>query len=227
MESSTEYYRKIKISRGVITAVRFVTEFIYGFFVFRNVGPTITVYGSARFKPGNKYYDTAITIGKKLALRGIAVMTGGGPGIMEAANKGAKEVGGNSYGCRIDISTEKEQNKYLDKNIKFKYFFTRKFMLARFSMGFIALPGGFGTLDELFEMVTLVKTEKVAGFPIVLIGVDFWQPMIDTLEETFISNGTITPEELKSIFLTDSVDDALQYIEETFARISGAQKNTN
>ena len=225
MDTQINSVKKVKMSRGIMTAIKFVYEFLCGFFIFRKSGPTVTVYGSARFKPGDKYYDLAVAIGKKLALHGIAVMTGGGPGVMEAANRGAKEVGGDSYGCRIDISTERNENKYLDKNMLFRYFFTRKFMLARFSMGFIALPGGFGTMDEIFEMVTLVKTEKIAEFPIVLIGVEFWQPLIDYLETTFVANGTISQDEVKALFLTDSIDEALNHIEEKTSRINNESKH--
>ncbi|MEE3003389.1 MAG: TIGR00730 family Rossman fold protein [Pseudomonadota bacterium] len=225
MKKSIELAKKNRISRGIIFALKFITEFLRGYLTFRNIGPTITVYGSARFKPGEKYYDMALAVGKKLALNGIAVMTGGGPGVMEAANKGAKLVGGKSYGCSVVIPCEQRSNKYVDKSVVFKYFFTRKFMLARFSSAFIALPGGYGTMDEIFEMATLVKTEKISEFPIVLIGSEYWQPLLDYLKNTFVKNGTIYAEELECFYLTDSIDSALEYIETAVKRINNEQQS--
>lgn len=213
-----------KLSNAISIALKSASEFLYGYFKFHNVDKLVTVYGSARLKPGSDYYELGVEVGKKLALNGIGVMTGGGPGIMEAANKGAKEAGGCSYGCRINIATEKSQNKYLDCDLKFKYFFTRKYMLARFSIGFIALPGGFGTMDELFEMLTLVCTEKIERFPIVLIGVDYWKPLIEYLDKTFVKNGVITAEELKLMYLTDSIDEAINYIQSKFSEIPDEKK---
>jgi len=224
MKATISSVNKYKLSSAISIAFKSASEFLYGYFKFRNAGPLVTVYGSARFKPGNDYYELGVAAGKKLALNGISVMTGGGPGIMEAANKGAKEAGGGSYGCRINILTEKSQNKYLDCNLKFKYFFTRKYMLARFSIGFIALPGGFGTMDELFEMLTLVCTEKIERFPIVLIGVDYWKPLLEYLDNTFVKNGVITAEELKLMYLTDSIDEAINYIQSKFAEIPYEKK---
>jgi len=219
MKNTLTIMKKNRMSRGIIVAAKFIKEFLHGCLAFRNIGPTITVYGSARFKPGQKYYDIAVELGKVLAKNGIAVMTGGGPGIMEAANKGAKLGGGKSYGCSIIIPCESRNNPYVDKGVTFKYFFARKFILSKFSSGFIALPGGYGTMDEIFEMATLVKTEKIPGFPIVLIGTEFWQPMIDYLDNTFVANGTIYKEELDCFYLTDSIDDALGYIKKTVSRI--------
>ena len=167
----------------------------------------------------------ALDVGKRLALNGVAVMTGGGPGIMEAANKGAKLVGGKSYGCSVIIPCEQRSNKFIDKSVVFKYFFTRKFMLARFSSAFIALPGGYGTMDEIFEMATLVKTEKISEFPIVLIGSEYWQPLLDYLKDTFVKHGTIHAEELECFYLTDSIDAALEYIETAVKRINHDQQS--
>lgn len=224
MKISIRDVKDYKLFSAVSIALKSASEFLYGYFTFRNVGPLVTVYGSARFKPNDDYYKLGVEVGKKLALNGIGVMTGGGPGIMEAANKGAKEAGGGSYGCRISILTERSQNSYLDCNLKFKYFFTRKYMLARFSIGFIALPGGFGTMDELFEMLTLVCTEKIKRFPIVLIGVEYWKPLLEYLDNTFVKNGVITAEELKLIYLTDSIDEAINYIQSKFAEIPNEKK---
>jgi len=206
-------------SRSLGRLVKIILDFVRGFLAFRHIGPTITVYGSARFKPGHQYYQLGLQVGARLAQEGIGVMTGGGPGIMEAANRGAFEAGGKSYGCSIVLPRE-HRNPYITKQICFRYFFARKYMLARFSMGFIALPGGYGTMDEIFEMVTLIKTEKIRGYPVVLLGKTFWQPLIDYLATTFVDQKTIDTEELQCLYLTDSLDDAMRYIHKTLERIA-------
>ena len=221
----THHFNLYGAIMGVIRACRFVWEFINAFVVFSNIGPTITVYGSARLGENDRYYQTGVSVGSALAKAGYAVMTGGGPGIMEAANKGARLAGGSSYGASIVIPNEQRFNQYLDKHHAFKYFFTRKFALTRFSSGFIALPGGYGTLDEIFEMATLVKTEKIDHFPIVLIGVSFWKPMLDYLAEQYIPLGTLHEKELQCFYLTDSVDDAIDYIQKRVS-ILHANKST-
>lgn len=202
-----------------------VTEIFHAFKVFFEmcisfrklhfIGPCVTVFGSARFREGNKYYELAEDLGKKLALKGFAVMTGGGPGIMEAANKGARSVKGMSIGCNIVLPREQKHNEYLDLWLEFKYFMVRKFMLAKFSYGFVVLPGGFGTLDELFNIITLVQTKKMKNFPIVLIGTEFWSPLKQMLEEMFIPVGTIDKEDLDLILFTDDPEHAAQFITET------------
>lgn len=204
---------------SLMRLTQILLDFVRGYLTFRHIGPTITVYGSARFEPEHQYYQLAIRLGARLAKEGIAVMTGGGPGIMEAANRGAFQAGGKSYGCTIVLPRE-HLNPYVTKQMRFRYFFARKYMLTRFSMGFIALPGGYGTMDEIFEMVTLIKTDKIRGYPIVLLGKTFWQPLIDYLASTFIDQKTIDAEELQCLYLTDSIDDAMQYIHETLDRIA-------
>lgn len=201
----------------ISTVSRFVKEQLQAYFTFRHIGPVITVYGSARFKEDNPHYQKAVELGTKLAKSGFAVMTGGGPGIMEAANKGAQLAGGISCGCSIKIAEERVQNKYLDKHVYFSNFFTRKVNLTKFSTGFIALAGGYGTLDELFEMATLIKTNKMKNFPIVLIGSDFWQPLVEYMASKLIENKTIYQSELECFYLTDSTDDAVAYIENFIA----------
>ena len=210
---NTHHFNLQSMIHGSKSSVKFVIEFLKCFFTFSNIGPTITVYGSARLGEDNAYYKTGIAVGSALAKAGYGVMTGGGPGIMEAANKGAKRVGGKSFGASIIIPNEQRYNAYLDRHITFKYFFTRKFALTRFSSGFIALPGGYGTLDEIFEMATLVKTEKVDSFPIVLIGVTFWQPLLDYLTHTFLPLGTLNQKEIECFYLTDSIEEAIAYID--------------
>lgn len=191
--------------------VNIIRDFVRGYIAFRRIGTTITVYGSARFKSDHPYYQLAVTLGERLAKEGIAVMTGGGPGIMEAVNKGAFEVGGQSYGCGIDIPRE-TPNPFVNKQVHFSYFFSRKYMLEQFSCGFIILPGGFGTLDELFQIVTLIKTKKISECPVILLGSTYWKPLIDYMSNTLIKEKTIEPVELDCLYLTDSIDDAIHYI---------------
>src|SRR6187455_2345489 len=158
-------------------AIKFFLEFVRGFRALHFVGPCVTVFGSARFKEDHPYYALGREMGKRLAQLGLTVMTGGGPGIMEAANRGAKEAGGCSIGCNIILPHEQHPNPYLDLFVEFPHFFVRKVMLVKYSYAFVALPGGFGTLDEIFEVATLVQTRKIQDFPLVLVGREFWQPL--------------------------------------------------
>lgn len=192
--------------------IRIAAEFISGFRALHFVGPCVTVFGSARFKEEHPYYKLARETGAYLAEAGFTVMTGGGPGVMEAANRGAKDVGGRSIGCNIELPHEQSENPYLDRFITFRYFFVRKVMLVKYSYAFIALPGGFGTLDELFECLTLVQTRKISEFPIVLIGREFWQPLVSYLRSTFVRAGTIGAEDPDLIFLTDSPEEAVKHV---------------
>lgn len=192
--------------------VRIMMEFVRGFRELHFVGPCVTVFGSARFKEDHEYYALGRAMGKRLAEVGFTVMTGGGPGIMEAANRGAKDAGGPSIGCNIKLPMEQQPNPYVDRFIEFRYFFVRKVMLMKYSYAFIALPGGFGTLDELFEVATLVQTNKVRNFPIVLMGVDFWEPLMAFMRERLIAVGTIDQEDYDRILVTDSTDQALGHI---------------
>lgn len=195
------------------SAVRYFLAFIRGFETLGAIDrPTVTVFGSARFREGNKYYELARELGRKLAEAGLAVMTGGGPGIMEAANRGAKEGGGLSIGCNIDLPFEQHPNPYLDIFLEFDNFFVRKVMLVKYSSAFVIMPGGFGTLDEAFETATLMQTDKIEDFPIVTMGTDFWQPLSVLLDESFVAEGTIHPEDAHLFQLTDSTDEALNII---------------
>jgi hypothetical protein len=193
-------------------ALRIFYELMQGFRKLHFVGPCVTVFGSARFQEDHAYYRTARRIGAALAEAGFTVMTGGGPGIMEAANRGAKDVGGRSVGCNIELPREQQPNPYLDRWITFKYFFVRKVMLVKYSYAFVALPGGFGTLDEVFETATLVQTGKIREFPLVLVGVDFWRPLLDFVRERLLANGTIGPEDVDRLQLTDSVEEVVDSI---------------
>ncbi|MFN8638683.1 MAG: TIGR00730 family Rossman fold protein, partial [Dehalococcoidia bacterium] len=185
------------------------------------VGPCVTVFGSARFPDGHRYSELGRATGAAFSKAGFAVMTGGGPGIMEAANRGAREAGGMSIGCNIDLPMEQAPNPYLDTYVKFHYFFLRKVMLVKYSYAFVALPGGFGTMDELFEALTLVQTKKILNFPVILIGVDFWQPMVDAVSRTFLREGTVDRLDMDRIFLTDSPEQAAGIVREAAIRQFG------
>jgi uncharacterized protein (TIGR00730 family) len=185
-------------------AFRIFREIIRGFRRLHFVGPCVTVFGSARFPESHRYYQQARAIGFELAKAGFTVMTGGGPGIMEAANRGAKDANGRSVGCNIVLPKEQEPNPFLDLFVEFNYFFVRKLMLAKYSYAFVAMPGGFGTIDELFEIATLVQTAKVKEFPIVLAGVDYWKPLIEYLENTMVAQKTIDQTDVDRFILSDS-----------------------
>ncbi len=189
-------------------ACRIFAEFIKGFRALHFVGPCVTVFGSARFKDDHKYYAMAREIGARISGLGFTVMTGGGPGIMEAANRGAREAGGPSIGCNIQLPMEQKPNPYLDKFIEFKYFFVRKVMLVKYSYAFVVMPGGFGTLDELFEALTLIQTAKISRFPIILMGRDFWQPMLDFMRDRLLAGGTISASDVDLLLITDSAEEA-------------------
>ena len=210
-------------------AARIFLEFIRGFRALHFVGPCVTVFGSARFKEDHKYYAVARDMGARIAQLGFTVLTGGGPGIMEAANRGAFEIGGASIGCNILLPMEQKPNPYVDKFVEFRYFFVRKVMLVKYSYAFVVLPGGFGTLDELFEALTLIQTQKIQDFPVVLMGVDYWTPMLDFIRERLILEGTINPEDLRLLMLTDSPDEAMAHIAScavSAAREAESQKAT-
>jgi uncharacterized protein (TIGR00730 family) len=191
---------------------RIMLEFIRGFRTLHFVGPCVTIYGSARFGEDHQYYKLAREVGSRIARLGLTVMTGGGPGIMEAANRGAKDAGGPSIGCNIKLPKEQAPNQYLDRFIEFRYFFVRKVMLAKYSYAFIALPGGFGTLDEMFEIATLVQTGKVRNFPLILMGRDFWAPLLAFMRDRLIAVGTIEQADYNRIFVTDSPQEAADRI---------------
>jgi uncharacterized protein (TIGR00730 family) len=203
------------------SAIRIFIQFLRGFRTFHFVGPCVTVFGSARFPEGHPYYTLARELGARLARAGFTVMTGGGPGLMEAVNRGAKDVGGRSVGCNIELPLEQKPNAYLDRWITFRHFYVRKVMLVKYSYAFVALPGGFGTLDEIFETATLIQTGKIRDFPLILMGRDFWQPLVDFLESRLVREGTVDPGDLKRLLLTDSVEEAVQSILDAATRRFG------
>src|SRR3972149_8943325 len=169
-------------------------------------GPGVTVFGSARFPSDHPYYGLAREAGYHLAKAGFTVITGGGPGIMEAANRGAKEAGGRTIGCNIELPSEQEPNPYLDITVNFQHFFVRKVMLVKYSCAFLVLPGGFGTFDEVFETATLIQTAKIQDFPVVLLGSEFWLPLLDLLRNTLVRHGTLDEADLEILHLTDSAE---------------------
>jgi len=199
-------------TKELFFTVEVLFEFIKGFRAFHFVGPCVTVFGSARTPNEHTFYEMAYNIGKRLSEIGFTVMTGGGPGIMEAANKGAKDAGGNSVGCNIELDFEQDPNPYMDKWVTFKYFFVRKVLLMKYSYAFVVMPGGAGTMDELFETLTLIQTKKISGFPVVLIGKDYWKNLTELLDD-FVKNNTISEADLKLFILTDSVDEAIEHIQ--------------
>lgn len=194
-----------------ITLMRVVWDFLRGFRVLHFVGPCVTLFGSARTKSDSPYYELGRKMGAGVARLGFTVMTGGGPGMMEAANRGAKEIGGRSVGCGIQLPHEQAMNAYLDRSVTMHYFFVRKALLIKYSYAFVVLPGGAGTLDELFEALTLIQTNKIRNFPIVIMGTEYWRELIDLMRK-MANAGTISTADLDLIYATDSVDDALEYI---------------
>lgn len=189
--------------------LRIEAEFVEGFGALAEIGPAIAVFGSARTKPGTPDYATAEQAGRRLAEAGFSVITGGGPGAMEATNKGAQEADGVSIGLNIELPFEQELNQWVDLGVNFRYFFTRKTMFVKYSQGFLVLPGGFGTLDELFEAVTLVQTHKITKFPVVLVGTDYWGGLVDWLKKAPLAAGTVNAEDLDVLTLTDDLDEAV------------------
>ena len=193
--------------------LRIQAEFVEGFGQLSELGPAVSVFGSARTKPDDPMYEAARQIAEKLCERGYAVITGGGPGAMEAANRGASECGGVSVGLGIELPHEQGLNEWVDMGINFRYFFVRKTMFVKYSQGYIVMPGGFGTLDELFEALTLSQTGKVTTFPIVLFGSAYWGGLVDWLRDTMLPDGKINAADLELVRITDDVDDAVAWFD--------------
>jgi uncharacterized protein (TIGR00730 family) len=210
-------YLRGKQSRAfeLVHGLGILREYVHGLRALRGIGPCITVFGSARLSETDPAYAVAREVGRGLATAGYAVMTGGGLGLMEATNRGARDVGGYSVGCNIELPKEQLPNDYLDLAVTFRHFFVRKVMLVKYSTGFIALPGGFGTLDELFEALTLVQTRKIEDFPIVLLGSAFWAPVLDVLRHDLIRAGTVTAADVAHLQLCDDAATAVAYVTAT------------
>ncbi len=198
--------------REMALLARAVTDFVRGFRVLHFVGPCVTIFGSARFGEAHPYYAIAREIGRRVSLMGFTVMTGGGPGLMEAANRGARDAGGLSVGCNIELSHEQDPNPYLDRWITCRYFFVRKVLLFKYSYGFFALPGGLGTLDELTEALTLIQNAKIQEYPVVLIGTAYWRPFISLLRE-MVTQGAVGASDLDLVMVTDDLDEAMRHLQ--------------
>ena len=195
---------------------KIMSEFVNGFEKMSKIGPCVTIFGSARTDKNNQYYKLATKIGKELSTHGYGVITGGGPGIMEAGNKGAKMGSAPSVGLNIDLPFEAHSNKFIDKDINFDYFFVRKVMFVKYSQAFVVMPGGMGTLDELFEALTLIQTKKIDKFPIILVGSKFWSGLIEWLNNTLIKEGTISEIDLKLISIVDTESEVIQIIDKFY-----------
>lgn len=202
--------------------LKVVREFVKGFRALHNLGPCVTVFGSARLQEGDPSYEKAREIGERIAGIGYGVMTGGGPGIMEAANRGAFEVGGESIGCNIQLPFEQSGNPYTTKSVTIKYFFVRKTLLTKYSKGFVIMPGGFGTLDEFFETLTLIQTAIIEDFPVVLFDTQYHRHVLEHIE-VMKERGTISPEDLNLMLVTDSVDDAIAYLQKGIEKVNGSK----
>jgi uncharacterized protein (TIGR00730 family) len=204
----------------LLTILRVLRDFLRGVRVLHFVGPCVTVFGSARTSPASPYYQMAQKVAAGIVELGFTVMTGGGPGIMEAANRGAREAGGRSVGCNIELPHEQAPNPYLDRTVTLRYFFVRKTLLVKYSYAFVILPGGFGTLDELFEALTLIQTGKIERFPVIVMGKEFWDHCLRFFE-TMAAHKTISAEDLNLVKVTDSVEEAVAWIREKAIRPFG------
>lgn len=218
MNTARKDWNDIKINDSW-AIFKIMSEFVEGYERMAKIGPCISLFGSARTKSDNKYYQIGMEIAEKLAKAGYGVITGGGPGVMEAANKGAQKGGGPSVGLNIDLPFEQNHNTYIDRehNLEFDYFFVRKVIFVKYSQGFVILPGGFGTLDELFEALTLIQTKKINKRPIVLVGKDYWGGLLDWIKTTMLEKEqNIHQEDLDQFALVDSADEAISYIEDFY-----------
>ncbi len=190
-------------------------EFVNGYEKMSAIGPCVSIFGSARTKPDHPYYKLTVSICQQLSQSGYGIITGGGPGIMEAGNRGASIAGGTSVGLNIDLPFEQNDNPYIDKDksLDFDYFFVRKVMFVKYAQGFVVMPGGFGTLDELFEALTLIQTKKIARFPIILVGTEFWSGLLDWIKNTMLEAGNISPEDLDLVRLVDTAEEVVSLID--------------
>ena len=213
--------RRLKELRLLLTVA---LDFFRGFRALHFVGPCVTVFGSARFKEDHPYYQLTRKLGAAIAKLGFTVMTGGGPGIMEAANRGAKDAGGRSVGCNIELPFEQKHNPYLDRWVTMRYFFVRKVLLLKYSYGFIIMPGGFGTMDEMFEALTLIQTGKVKNFPVIVMGTEYWGTMQPFLNR-MVKEGTISAADVDLLLFTDSVEEAIAHLQERSVREFGLRQH--
>lgn len=213
-EQHTKGWNEIKTNDSW-AIFKIMGEFVNGFEKMSAIGPCVSIFGSARVRPGQPYYDLAVRVAKRVAEAGYGIITGGGPGIMEAGNKGAHLAGGTSVGLNIELPFEQHDNPFIDddKCLDFDYFFVRKVMFVKYSQGFVVMPGGFGTLDELFEAITLIQTNKIHKFPIILVGSDFWKGLLDWVKNTMLEAGNISPKDLDLVQLVDTEEEVVQIID--------------
>ncbi|MGX1023237.1 TIGR00730 family Rossman fold protein [Flavobacterium sp. CS20] len=198
---------------------KIMSEFVYGYERMSEIGPCVSIFGSSRMKPDNPYYELAVKVANKIVEQGYGIISGGGPGIMEAANKGAHLGGGTSVGLNIELPFEQHDNPYIDKdkNLEFDYFFVRKVMFVKYSQGFVVMPGGFGTMDELFEAITLIQTHKIDKFPIILVGKDFWSGLIDWIKSVMVTEfATVNAIDLDLIHLVDDEDEVIDILDQFY-----------
>ncbi len=205
--------------------MRIQSEFVEGFGALARIGPAISIFGSARTQQDDPYYQIAVEIAERAAHDGFGVITGGGPGIMEAANRGAAHAEGPSIGLGIELPFEQGMNEYVDLGVSFRYFFVRKTMFVKYSRGFVVMPGGFGTLDELFEALTLVQTKKVSSFPIVLVGSEFWGGLVDWIKKTLVDQGMTNPNDVDLIAVVDTPDEAMAAVHRGLERLEDERRN--
>ena len=209
--------------KELLSVLEIMREFIRGFRTLHFVGPCVTVFGSARFREDHPYYQMTEEVGAGLAKMGFTVMTGGGPGLMEAASRGAKGAGGLTVGCNIVLPEEQKLNPYIDRAVSFEHFFVRKVMLVKYSYAFVVMPGGLGTMDELFEALTLIQTQKIQNFPVVLLGIEYYRPLMGVLAK-MVAAGTISNTDLDLLLLTDSVEEAMAHVEKHAVKSFGLDR---
>jgi uncharacterized protein (TIGR00730 family) len=205
---------------------RIMAELVEGFEALSNIGPAVTIFGSARLEPGSLYYTKCLKVSENLAKDGFTIISGGGPGIMEAANRGAQNGNGTSVGLNIELPMEQTPNPFQDVRVEFRYFFVRKLMFVKYAVAYVIFPGGFGTMDELYEALTLIQTKKIRSFPVVLVGKDYWQGMVDWLRKTVLAHGNISPEEIDLMHVVDEPEEVCAIINKRYKdRISGIHRD--
>lgn len=194
---------------------KIMAEFVDGFETLADIYPCVSIFGSARVRPGEETYEKTVEIARKLAEHGFHIITGGGPGVMEAGNKGAREGGGKSVGLNIHLPMEQEPNSFANVKLSFNYFFVRKVMFVKYAQAYIGMPGGFGTLDEIFEAITLIQTKRIRPFPVILVGTDYWKPLWQWIEDTLLSRTLVSPEDLELVSILYNPDDVVKTIKRT------------
>ncbi len=217
LKKGMKQWTKLK-GENAWTMFKVISEFVEGFETMNHIGPSVSIFGSARTKPGTPYYEMTVDLAKRMVGEGYGVITGGGPGVMEAGNKGAHEAGGASIGLNIDLPFEQSHNPWIDPelNLNYRYFFVRKVMFVKYAQAFIAMPGGFGTMDELFEVLTLMQTKKITRVPVILYGSEFWGGLVDWIKNTMLGFGNISPDDMDYLPVTDDPDEVARIINDFY-----------